>query len=513
MVPLNRSSGTRQTFTLTDPLKIRKGEFLALTAPDLVAVVRRRPERRDSNVWRSSRAEGACSENTPGHQERQAAAEGRLHRAYGCDYGAPASSTGATTYPAERLEPAQRVSGQGGLAQPAVRAVADVEADQLVAAAAGAQVLGRAQQRRVRRRERQGPGHRLHLLAGLAVDVDAAGLGRGEGLAAGGAGAQAVDLASGSASRAKRYPVGRLRDDIGCARDEGPRLPRLAAPRDRLERLQRQPGTALARSATRCTWSARTARSRRPRRRRRPGSVTIHNPDIGGLLPVFVHDTYEGFEVKTFARAHRRRARRATSMRNVAAVRELVDRARRGRRGARQPPGDGPGDPRPRRAATTRSRSTARTSPTRSCPTSSASALRPRGAPRAPPASWSAPATSPSACAAPSTSPRSTPRSGSARPGVDTELFSPTPAGGAPPSGARARSHRRLRRRGHDPAGPAATSWDRDPRPPPTRSTGTPEARGPRVIFVGKLIVSKGVDLLLAAWPLVHRADTRAPAC
>ena len=29
-------------------------------------------------------------------------------------------------------------------------------------------------------------------------------------------------------------------------------------------------------------------------------------------------------------------------------------------------------------------------------------------------------------------------------------------------------------------------------------------AEGPRVIFVGKLIVSKGVDLLLAAWPLVH---------
>ena len=32
-----------------------------------------------------------------------------------------------------------------------------------------------------------------------------------------------------------------------------------------------------------------------------PGSVTIHNPDIGGLLPVFVRDTYEGFEVKTFS--------------------------------------------------------------------------------------------------------------------------------------------------------------------------------------------------------------------
>jgi glycosyltransferase involved in cell wall biosynthesis len=29
-------------------------------------------------------------------------------------------------------------------------------------------------------------------------------------------------------------------------------------------------------------------------------------------------------------------------------------------------------------------------------------------------------------------------------------------------------------------------------------------AEGPRIVFVGKLIVSKGIDLLLAAWPLVH---------
>jgi glycosyltransferase involved in cell wall biosynthesis len=36
------------------------------------------------------------------------------------------------------------------------------------------------------------------------------------------------------------------------------------------------------------------------------------------------------------------------------------------------------------------------------------------------------------------------------------------------------------------------------------------EAAGPRVIFVGKLIVSKGVDLLLAAWPLVHAANPDA---
>ncbi len=35
-------------------------------------------------------------------------------------------------------------------------------------------------------------------------------------------------------------------------------------------------------------------------------------------------------------------------------------------------------------------------------------------------------------------------------------------------------------------------------------------AEGPRVIFVGKLIVSKGADLLLAGWPLVHAANPGA---
>src|SRR3954452_25524702 len=31
------------------------------------------------------------------------------------------------------------------------------------------------------------------------------------------------------------------------------------------------------------------------------GSVTVYVPDIGGLLPVYVKDEYEGFDVKTFA--------------------------------------------------------------------------------------------------------------------------------------------------------------------------------------------------------------------
>ena len=44
----------------------------------------------------------------------------------------------------------------------------------------------------------------------------------------------------------------------------------------------------------------------------------------------------------------------------------------------------------------------------------------------------------------------------------------------------------------------------------PRRASPTPT--GPRVIFVGKLIVSKGVDLLLAAWPLVARREPRRAA-
>ena len=92
------------------------------------------------------------------HQGRQGAAEGRLdprlrlrlqHRA--------APLLGLLRAHAGRRRRTRGLSAEGGLAEPAVRAVADVEADQLVAAAADAEVLGRAQERRVRGRQRQGP--------------------------------------------------------------------------------------------------------------------------------------------------------------------------------------------------------------------------------------------------------------------------------------------------------------------------------------------------------------------
>ncbi len=53
--------------------------------------------------------------------------------------------------------------------------------------------------------------------------------------------------------------------------------------------------------------------------------VEIHNPDIHGLLPVYVKDPYEGFEVKAFPELTDEELDRYIDA-NVAAVREVVER-------------------------------------------------------------------------------------------------------------------------------------------------------------------------------------------
>src|ERR1044072_9463012 len=52
--------------------------------------------------------------------------------------------------------------------------------------------------------------------------------------------------------------------------------------------------------------------------------VQIHNPDIHGLLPVYVKDPYEGFEVKTFPEMSDEELDRYIEA-NVAAVRDVAD--------------------------------------------------------------------------------------------------------------------------------------------------------------------------------------------
>lgn len=84
VVGLNDALGTRQTFTLTDPLRMKKGDFLALTIPTWApafAVNLTGP----TNIWRSSRADGHCSgtaniKNGKPHQRVGSIKE------YGCDY-------------------------------------------------------------------------------------------------------------------------------------------------------------------------------------------------------------------------------------------------------------------------------------------------------------------------------------------------------------------------------------------------------------------------------------------
>jgi glycosyltransferase involved in cell wall biosynthesis len=58
----------------------------------------------------------------------------------------------------------------------------------------------------------------------------------------------------------------------------------------------------------------------------RPPGVEVHVPDIGGLLPVYVKDPYEGFEVKAFPEMSEAELESYIDA-NVAAVREVAGRA------------------------------------------------------------------------------------------------------------------------------------------------------------------------------------------
>jgi glycosyltransferase involved in cell wall biosynthesis len=78
-----------------------------------------------------------------------------------------------------------------------------------------------------------------------------------------------------------------------------------------------------------CDWDEGTMRVR-PLHARRTGArarCTVYRPDIGGLLPVYVADTYEGVEARTFAECSEQEIARYVQA-NVQAVREIVARVR-----------------------------------------------------------------------------------------------------------------------------------------------------------------------------------------
>ncbi len=264
-----------------------------------------------------------------------------------------------------------------------------------------------------------------------------------------------------------------------------------------------------------------------------PGSVTIHNPDIGPILPVFVRDTYEGFEVKTFAELSDAELGSYIES-NVGAVRDLVESlggidaalanhlvmapvilARAGLRYAIKVHGSD--------LSYTVLEDLDRFRPYVDEAVASANgilvgsghiATRLRQA-------VDDPATNAKVRLGP--------------PGVDTSLFHPIPPPDRRPSLTTAARHvaslehaaRRVaagspgsekpdsragsrRTPGSGRRAPPPSAWDRDVNQAANALTWYADAMDSRVIFVGKLIVSKGVDLLLAAWPLVHAENRGA---
>jgi glycosyltransferase involved in cell wall biosynthesis len=212
--------------------------------------------------------------------------------------------------------------------------------------------------------------------------------------------------------------------------------------------------------------------------------VEIHNPDIHGLLPVYVKDPYEGFEVKTFSELTDGELDRYIAS-NVEAVRAVAE-------------GVGGFDAALAGHLVMGPAILARAEVGPFAAKIHGSALEytvkphPRFLPYAEEGMAAASTvlvgsrhTAESLWAAlPGVNGlREKTRLGP--PGVDTDAFRPRVAEGK--------------------GGFGRVS----PLTPPSPPTG-PAVECPRVVFVGKLIVSKGVDLLIAAWPLVRSAHPNA---
>jgi glycosyltransferase involved in cell wall biosynthesis len=222
-----------------------------------------------------------------------------------------------------------------------------------------------------------------------------------------------------------------------------------------------------------------------------PGTCTVWRPDIGSVLPVYVQDTYEGFEARTFADLDDA-AIEAYVERNVAFLRDLVPRVRpdvtlanhlvmqpliAARAGA---------DPYAVKVHGSALEYTVKPQPERFLPAAREGLARARavlvGSRHTAESLWAAvgddglPA-----------------RTRLGPPGVDVASFVPGDASRLPRLVSRLRE---LPDEGHG-------SFARSPAASAQALARLEPGRDRLVAYVGKLIVSKGVDLLAAAWPLV----------
>jgi glycosyltransferase involved in cell wall biosynthesis len=231
----------------------------------------------------------------------------------------------------------------------------------------------------------------------------------------------------------------------------------------------------------------------------RAGSVTAYVPDIGGLLPVYVYDHYEGFEVRTFGELTDDELG-AYLAANVAAVREVAATAGGVDAALANHLVMGPavlaraGIPFAAKVHGSALEFTVRPDPrflpyAREGMEAAAGVLV--GSRHTAESLWET-----------LDDPDLPPKTRLGPPGVDTELFAPRPereavAGVRELAAAIAAEGR-------------AAEWGEDPVEAAAALEEWVAPGGPRVLFVGKLIATKGLDLLLAAWPLVARANPGA---
>jgi len=237
---------------------------------------------------------------------------------------------------------------------------------------------------------------------------------------------------------------------------------------------------------------------RRPRPR-----ATVYRPDIGGLLPLYVADRYEGVEARPFPELSDAEVDRYVE-RNVAAVREVAARARpdvalanhlvMGPLVLARALDDVPYAVKVHGSAL---EYVVKPHP-RFLPHAREGLARARGilvgSRHTAESLWAA-----------LEDPSIERRTRLGPPGVDVERFAPRE-----PAAARAGLEAlRARLAGADVAAAGGDSFSRDAH---EAAAGLAEiGDGDRVVvFVGKLIASKGVELLLAAWPLVLASEPRA---
>lgn len=222
-----------------------------------------------------------------------------------------------------------------------------------------------------------------------------------------------------------------------------------------------------------------------------PG-VTIHNPDIGGLLPVYVKDPYPGFQVKTFDELTDEELARYIDS-NVAAVQGVADEVGGIDAALANHLVMGPAILARAGVAPFAAKIHGSALEYTVKPDPSFLPYAYEGMEAAAGVLVGSAHTAESLWAALPDLPNLKEKTRLGPPGVDVEEFQPRSSEG-------------------DPRSSALASWASDSDSPSTTPrAGLSEAdvrktssRERKVVFVGKLIVSKGVDLLLAAWPLVR---------